>query len=111
LAGVAKHPNVGAYLLIGLGCETGTIGFLESHGGLVQIGTAGAGVQPSGRQAKARTPTSNGRPIVLSMQDVGGTTKTIEAAVQKIAELLPRANDVRRVSIPASELVLGTNCG
>src|SRR6185295_20321339 len=52
-----------------------------------------------------------GRPIVLSMQDMGGTSKTIEAAVQKINELLPRANEVRRVPIPASELVLGTNCG
>ncbi len=107
LAGVAKHPNVGAYLLIGLGCETGTIGFLESHGGLIQIG--------NGQPGKANGQAANGqtvqRPIVLSMQDVGGTTKTIEAAVQKIAELLPQANDVRRVPIPASELVLGTNCG
>jgi len=45
------------------------------------------------------------------MQDLGGTTKTIEAAVRQIEELLPRVNDVRRVPIPASELVLGTNCG
>jgi altronate hydrolase len=45
------------------------------------------------------------------MQDEGGTTATIEAGIRKLAELLPRANDVRRVPIPASELILGTNCG
>ena len=37
--------------------------------------------------------------------------KTVEAGVRKIAELLPRVNDVRRVPIPASKLILGTNCG
>jgi len=99
LAGIARHPNVGGYLLIGLGCETGTIGFLESHGGLVQLGDGQSG---NGKP---------NRPLALSMQDLGGTTKTIEAAVRQIEELLPRVNDVRRVPIPASELVLGTNCG
>jgi altronate hydrolase len=45
------------------------------------------------------------------MQDFGGTAATVEAAVDKVAELLPLVNDVRRVPIPASEIVLGTNCG
>jgi altronate hydrolase len=93
LAGFALHPNVGAYLITGLGCETGTVGYLLKQGGLIQPGD----------------PT--GGPPVLVMQDLGGTAKTVEAGIRKIAELLPRANDVRRVSIPASELVLGTNCG
>jgi altronate hydrolase len=97
LAGFANHANVGAYLLIGLGCETGTIGYLMNSGGLVQIG-AGA-------------KDGDGRPIAMTMQDLGGTAKTIEAAVTKIAELLPRANDMRRVPIPASEIILGTECG
>src|SRR5205085_7835275 len=51
------------------------------------------------------------RPPVLSMQDVGGTPKTIEAACRLVAEMLPRANDVERQGIPLSELILGTNCG
>ena len=96
LAGFAKHPNVGAYLLIGLGCETASIPYLVDHEGLVQIGLAG---QP------------RRLPPILSMQDCGGTTKTIEAALRKVAELLPAANDVRRETIPASELLLGLNCG
>ncbi len=47
----------------------------------------------------------------MSMQDLGGTAKTVEAGVAKILELLPAANDVRRESFPASELILGLNCG
>ena len=94
LTGFATHPNVGAYLIIGLGCETATTGYLLNQGGLVQIG--GPAVK---------------RPPVMSMQDMGGTAKTIEAGIRMIAELLPAANDVRRESIPASELILGTNCG
>jgi altronate hydrolase len=94
LMGFARHANVGAFLIIGLGCETATTGYLVNNGGLVQIGEA----PPK-------------RPPVLSMQDLGGTAKTVEAAVAKIVEMLPEVNDVRRVPIPASELILGTNCG
>lgn len=96
LAGVAKHPNIGGYLLTGLGCETGTMGYLLDSQGLVQIdGTSGQ------RQG----------PPVFSIQDQGGTTKTVEAGVKKIAELLPQVNDVQRQPIPASEIILGTECG
>jgi altronate hydrolase len=45
------------------------------------------------------------------MQDCGGTVKTVEAGVRKLAELLPRANDVKRTPIPAGELILATQCG
>jgi altronate hydrolase len=97
MGGIARHPNIGGYVLIGLGCETATLGYLLDDQKLVQIGGAsGGGVK---------------RPPVLSMQDVGGTTKTIEAAARLVADMLPRANDVRRESVPLSELVLGTNCG
>jgi altronate hydrolase len=96
MGGIARHPNIGGYVLIGLGCETATLGYLMEDQKLVQIG---------GSTGKAN------RPPVLSMQDVGGTAKTIEAACSLVAEMLPRANDVRRESVPLSELVLGTNCG
>ncbi len=96
MGGIARHPNIGGYVLIGLGCETATLGYLLDDQKLVQIGGASGGAK---------------RPPVLSMQDVGGTTKTIEAAANLVAEMLPRANDVRRESVPLSELVLGTNCG
>jgi altronate hydrolase len=96
LAGTAKHPNIGAYLLIGLGCEQGEMDYLLDSQRLVQI----SGI-----------PGPPGQPPVFSMQDLGGTVKTVEAAVKKVAELLPQANDVRRVPIPAGELILGLECG
>jgi altronate hydrolase len=96
LGGIAKHPNIGAYLLIGLGCEQLAMGHLLGDQKLVQLdGISGQ------RQG----------PPVFSMQELGGTSKTVEAAVRKIAELLPVANAVRREPIPASELILGTECG
>lgn len=95
MGGIARHPNIGGYLLIGLGCEQTAIGHLLRDQHLVQINGGGR---------------SQGPPV-FSMQDVGGTAKTVEAAVRQIGEMLPRVNDVRRVPIPASEIVLGTNCG
>lgn len=109
LAGIAKHPNIGGYLLIGLGCETGGIGYLIQDQNLVQIGGSSGGGPVS-----FDTHSSNGNPrgpIVLSMQDEGGTVATIAKGFRLVAQLLPKVNDVRRESIPASEIVLGTNCG
>jgi altronate hydrolase len=99
MGGMARHPNIGGYLLVGLGCETATPGQLIDEQRLVQIG----GASSSAGQ--------NGRPPVLVMQDLGGTQKTIDAGVRLVAELLPRVNDCRRETMPASEIVLGTNCG
>jgi altronate hydrolase len=94
LAGFAKHPNIGGYLLIGLGCETAAMPYLVENSGLVQINGAARKLPP-----------------ILSMQDCGGTVKTIEAAHRQIVDMLPSVNDVRRVPIPAGEIMLGTNCG
>ena len=58
MGGMAKHPNVGGFVLIGLGCEQGALGHLIKEHGLVHIeGTTGNRIDP---------PT-------LSMQDYGGT--------------------------------------
>jgi altronate hydrolase len=96
MGGMAKHANIGGYLLCNLGCETGTMGSLLDGQKLVQIDGA--------------TGQSYGPPV-FTMQDYGGTTKTVEAAVKKVAEMLPAVNDVRRVPIPASEIILATECG
>jgi altronate hydrolase len=101
MGGMARHPNIGGYLMVGLGCETATPGYLIEDQKLVQIG----GLAGSTRAA------TNGRPPVLVMQDLGGTQKTIDEGLRLVAELLPRANDCRRETMPASEIVLGTNCG
>jgi altronate hydrolase len=95
LAGFAKHPNVVGYILIGLGCETGQAMHLieNEHLDLIQIN--------SFKQ----------KPVVLSIQESGGIGKTVEAGVQAVVDLLPKANDVRRVPISAKHIILGTNCG
>jgi altronate hydrolase len=96
LAGVARHPNVGAFLLVGLGCEQGAMSYLIDSQKLVQI------------EGHA-SPTAG--PPVLVMQEQGGTGRTVDEGVRRLAELLPRANAARREPIPASEIVLGCECG
>ena len=93
LAGYANHANVGAYVLVGLGCETGTAMHLIESQGLIQLG------QPSRR------------PVVLTIQECGGISKTVEAGIRAVFELLPQVNDARRVALPASKLILGLECG
>jgi altronate hydrolase len=93
LAGFAKHPNVAAYVLVGLGCETGQAIHLIENQGLVQLNG------------------SRKKPLVLTIQECGGIRKTVDAGVQALADLLPQVNDVRRTKLPASKLILGTNCG
>jgi altronate hydrolase len=71
------------------------------------------GFSPHGTAAPARAEAhaTNGRPPVLSIQDQGGTQRTIEEGVRHIAEMLPRVNAAGREVIRASKIVLGTNCG
>ena len=96
LAGMARHPNIGGYLLVGLGCEQGAMGYLLQSQNLVQIG--GGNGKPAG-------------PPVLSMQDLGGTAKTVAEGIRLVNELLPRVGAIQREAIPASEIVLGLECG
>jgi altronate hydrolase len=93
LAGFARHANVAAYIIVGLGCETGQAIHLIEGEHLLQLNG------------------SRKQPIALSIQQCGGIARTVEAGVRTIAELLPRVNDVRRVPLTAEKLVLGTQCG
>jgi altronate hydrolase len=95
LANFAKHPNVAAYVIIGLGCEVNQPLALIENQGLIQIGVNGENVLPK----------------VLSIQDEGGIQKTIDAGVQAVLELLPKANAYKRTKQPVSEIMLGTKCG
>ncbi|HYH64454.1 MAG TPA: altronate dehydratase family protein [Urbifossiella sp.] len=93
LAGFAKHPNVAGFIIVGLGCEIVQAAHLVESEGLIQIGGS---KQP---------------PTVITIQEAGGIGKTVDAGVKALAGLLPRVNDVRRVTLPAKHLILGTNCG
>jgi altronate hydrolase len=94
LAGFARHPNVGAYILIGLGCETGQAMHLVEgeHLELVTLG-------------------GTKKPLVLTIQESGGIGKTVEAGAKAVIDLLPVVSEFRRVSLPARHIMLGTNCG
>jgi altronate hydrolase len=93
LGGFARHPNVAAYILVGLGCETGQAIHLIEGERLMQLGG------------------SLEKPLVLTVQGCGGIRKTVEAGVKAVAELLPQVAEARRTRVSADKLILGTNCG
>jgi altronate hydrolase len=101
LAGFASHPNVAAYVIVGLGCEVGFAQHLVDSQDLVTVhvpGTNGAARAPS-------------RPRVLNIQEQGGINRTVEAAVQAVYHLLPEANSWTRTEQPASKICLAMECG
>lgn len=101
LGGIARHPNIGGFLLVGLGCEQGTLSHLVEKQKLHNI------VLPSRNGAAAQE-----QPVpVLTMQNLGGTRLTVERGVEEVAKLLRQVDEARRTTVPASELILGTNCG
>jgi len=93
LAGYAGHPNVAAYVVIGLGCE---------------VNQARVMVE---RQRMTLPLARDGRPPIVTIQESGGIRKAVERAVSEVARLLPRANEARRTRQPVSELMIATNCG
>ncbi|MCP5266532.1 MAG: altronate dehydratase [Burkholderiaceae bacterium] len=89
IGGYACHPNLAAALIVGLGCERNQIkALLEAQ--KLDVGP------------KLRA---------FTMQDTGGTRKTIEAGVAAVMELLPEANAVRRETVPVSHITVGLQCG
>ncbi|HLW27084.1 MAG TPA: altronate dehydratase family protein [Kiloniellales bacterium] len=89
LWGYARHPNFAGVLLVGLGCEVNQIPFLLDAYGL----------QPG--------------PLfqTITIQETGGTRRTIEAGVERLMDMLPLANEARRSEIPAAELSVALQCG
>jgi altronate hydrolase len=102
LAGFANHPNVAAYLIVGLGCEGVYASHLVESQDLVVIGRKAANGKAQGERR---------RPLVLNVQEEGGITRTVESAVRAIHRLLPEANDWRRTEQPASKLRVALECG
>ena len=106
LAGFAQHANVGAYLLVGLGCETAQASHIIDRHRLVAVEGVSGDVLSSQDSSSPGSP-----PPVISIQDQGGIAATVEAGVRALTEMLPRANDVTRTEHPASRIILGTECG
>ena len=87
--GYASNPNIAAVLLVGLGCEVFQIGRMKQEYGIVE----------------------NELFRSMTIQDTGGTKKTVEAGVARLGEMLPLANAAHRETVPASELMLALQCG
>ena len=49
--------------------------------------------------------------VPLVMQELGGTQKTVDAAIAAIHRMLPLANDVVRERLPLSNLTIALQCG
>jgi altronate hydrolase len=101
LVGFANHPNVAAYVLVGLGCEVSFAQHIVEAHDLVALG----GVK---RNSAKEGPV---RPRVLNIQEQGGITRTVEAAVAAVNQLLPEANSWTRSEQPAAKINLAMECG
>lgn len=102
LAGLTRHPNIGGCLLVGLGCEQTTVGYLAQHHGVVDL------KGPDGRSLSGHSP---GTIPVLSIQSQGGFRRTVDAGVDAVREMLDRVNGARRQTVPANHLIVGLECG
>ncbi len=88
LAQLGTHPNVGAVLLVSLGCE----GF--------------------NRHRLAEAIRLSGRPVeALVIQESGGTLRTIEAGRRWVEQARAELDAQRPVPMALDELVVGTICG
>lgn len=104
-AGTMNHPNIVGSVMVGLGCEQLDPSRL-ANGGLIQLGD----LTKQGERGKP-LPTTDEGSLLVSIQSHGGTTETVESVTRYLTQLLPRANDVKRVPIPAAEIILAMNCG
>ncbi|WP_420583725.1 UxaA family hydrolase [Ruegeria sp.] len=89
LAGYAQHPNFGGILLIGLGCEVMQVADL-------------VGGQPI---------RSDGALRYMTIQNEGGTRRTIERGLEELRGIAELANQATRQPAPVSAITVGMQCG
>lgn len=89
IAGYARHPNVGGTLMIGLGCETNQIPQIVKDFDLEE----------------------GERLHTMTIQELGGTRKTISKAIDTIGDMLQGINADRRQTVDASHLMVALECG
>jgi altronate hydrolase len=93
-----EHPNVGGRAIVQLGCEKGQAALIFGEDNLIPV-------DGQSDDAEHALP-------MITIQDTGGTWNTVDRIVAFVERtLLPRANRLRRTLIPASELILATQCG
>src|SRR5208282_5375624 len=80
--GYAANPNIGATLMVGLGCEVFQIGRMKEEYGVVESEAFHS----------------------LTIQATGGTRKTVAAGLERVRAMLPTLDRAQRTTAPASEL-------
>jgi altronate hydrolase len=94
IAGMIFHPNVGAVLMVSLGCE---VNQMSKYLDTAQLG------QQHFRKGKLV--------VGLEMQSSGGTRQTVANGVAQVEELIKHCGQMKRSPQPVSAILLGTNCG
>lgn len=89
LTGYARNPNFGGILILGLGCE------------VMQVAEVVRGHSMRGEDAMRH----------LTIQQEGGTRKTIARGLEVLREVAQAANTVARSPQPVSEITIGLQCG
>ncbi|RXZ84000.1 altronate dehydratase [Paenibacillaceae bacterium] len=88
LAGTGKNPNVGAVIIVSLGCEV---------------------IDPYALADDIRV---TGKPVeVIDIQEVGGSVKAITHGTELARKLRAELDQIPSEPIPASELRIGVKCG
>ncbi len=88
LAQYGRHPNVIGTLVVSLGCET-----LNAHDLAQRIGEGHAPVE------------------LLTIQELGGTAKTVAQGVELARQMRSAAEHLRREPCPVASLTVGLECG
>lgn len=88
IVALGTHPNVGAALVVALGCE-GT-----DYKRIIKD------IKASGREA-----------ALLVIQETGGTSVSIKKGKQIVCRLIEKLKETPRCSIHAKDLVVGIECG
>jgi altronate hydrolase/galactarate dehydratase len=89
LAGYAQHPNCGGILLVGLGCEVMQLQDL-------------VGDRPIRPDGVLR---------YMTIQNEGGTRRTVERGLEQLEGIMAQANKAVRAPAPVSEITVGMQCG
>ena len=88
LVGMGKNPNVGAVIIVSLGCEV------------------------INAEEVKREIESTGKPVVwIDIQTEGGSVKTIQKGVEIASQLIKEIEKTPVEKIPLSELIVGVKCG
>jgi len=92
LANTLRHPNLGAAIYIDLGCGKTC-------------------VECSVPIFQTAVPDYSQRVVNLTIQQSGGSRRTVERGLEIVEKLLPVANKFRRRPVAISNLIVGTKCG